>query len=213
MPRPRPTYLYHFTHVHNLPGIVENGLLCDSACRRTRATKVEVGSGEIKRRRLARAVPIEPGGFIGDYVPFYFAPRSPMMYSLGLNNYEYRGGFREVVYLVTTFEQVVDLGLMWVVTDRNAAQAVARFVGNEPELDGHVDWPLMAQTQWGRTPDDPGRPDRRMAECLVLDRVPWEAFTVIATRTADAAADAIRHASRSDDSAASVVIRKDWYFD
>lgn len=213
MSRPSPTYLYHFTHVRNLPGVVEQGLLSDAACKESGATQVEIGSSEIKARRLARAVPIEPGGCIGDYVPFYFAPRSPMMFTLGHNNYEYRGGFDEVIYLVTTLERVLERGLRGVVSDRNAAQALASFVAADADLDAHVDWPLMAQRQWGRISADPERPDRRMAECLVHGRVPWEAITGIAARTADTADEAARVVGPSGMARASVVVRTGWYFD
>ena len=36
--------------------------------------------GEIKARRLAQPVRCNPGTLVGDYVPFYFCPRSVMLY-------------------------------------------------------------------------------------------------------------------------------------
>jgi hypothetical protein len=211
MARPIPTLIYHFTHVRNLPGIVEHGLLCDSTCQETGATQTHIGDSAIKGRRRRKSVPVYPGGHVGDYVPFYFAYRSPMMFSLADNNYEYQDGFDDVVYLVSSLERLTDLGLRWIASDRNAARDLATFVPPDGDLDAHVDWPLMRERYWGHTDDDPDRPDRRMAECLVHRVVPWAAFDVIAARNAATArltvgiladAGARRH----------VDVRPRWYF-
>ena len=42
----------------------------------------EVGQPDIKLKRRHRVVPIDPGGVVADYVPFYFAARSPMLGSI-----------------------------------------------------------------------------------------------------------------------------------
>lgn len=68
--------LVHFTHVRNLRGIAERGLLAD-ACGAD--PQVDCAEGGIKEARRRRIVPIGPGGVVADYVPFYYAPRSPML--------------------------------------------------------------------------------------------------------------------------------------
>jgi hypothetical protein len=74
-------WIYHFTHVNNLEAIRAADMLrCDSVAREG-MTRTEVGDPDIKESRRQRVIPIEPGGRVGDYVPFYFAARSPMMSS------------------------------------------------------------------------------------------------------------------------------------
>jgi hypothetical protein len=184
MPRPTPTLIYHFTHVDHLPGIVQRGLLADTAARKVGVLANEVGNRDIKERRRRRPVPMPPGGVVADYVPFYFAPRSPMMYAIDQGNVpEYSDGIDPLVYLVTDIERLLILGLTVLTTDRNAVLYFAEFATGIDRLDDTVDWPLMRQTMWNNTADEPDRMERRMAECLVHESVPWEAFSAIHVRT------------------------------
>lgn len=47
-----------------------------------------------------------------------------------------------------------------------------------PELN-RVDWPLMQETYWNDTQQDPDRKRRRQAEFLVYKYLPWELITEI----------------------------------
>lgn len=71
--------IFHFTNVANVRSIMADG--CVKAHRRA-ACNVDIGDQSIKRRRGTVAVPCGPEGTVGDYVPFYFATRSPMLSSI-----------------------------------------------------------------------------------------------------------------------------------
>lgn len=192
MPRPRPTSIYHFTRVEHLASIVARGLVADSIAQEGLMT-VEIGNRGIKANRRARGVPCHPNGVVADYVPFYFAPRSPMMYSIHRGNVpEYSGGCGRIIYLESTLETVVDHGLDLVVTDRNAALAVASYSVDEEEFDDLVDWPLMRKTMWNNTVDEPQRMERRMAEALVHQMVPIECILRVVAPTQSVADEAAR---------------------
>lgn len=98
---------------------------------------------------------------MADYAPFYFAPRSPMMYAIEKRNVPtYSSGCDHIVYLVTTVEQLVEMGLAVVFTDRNAVLAVASFTADIDRLDSLVDWSLMMAKWWYNTPEEPDRRER-----------------------------------------------------
>jgi hypothetical protein len=79
---PRGRWILHFTHSDNLPEMVAAGRLSCDARARLRLTRVAIGDAEIKKMRRERPVGAGPGGCVGDYVPFYFGPRSPMIYRI-----------------------------------------------------------------------------------------------------------------------------------
>lgn len=212
MPRPVPTKVMHFTHIANLPTIVAKGLVSDTLAQGSGDLQVEIGEPSIKGPRRARSVTVAPGGVVADFVPFYFAPYSPMMDAIHHGRVaQYQGGCSPLVYLVTTVEQLLSVGLSVVVSDRNARLEVAKFeavVGNA--WGQAIDWPLMASQYWGPTPDEPDRKERRMAECLVHERVPWSAFTEVMTSDAEYQDRAARIITESG-ARTPVDVRLDWY--
>lgn len=197
----------HFTHVQNLPGIIANGLQSDSITRLTGATQVEVGDPGIKEWRRRQPVPCGPQGFVGDYAPFYFAAPGPMMFR------QYKRGmdFDRVAYLVSSLEKLATTSREIVITDRNAAQNLAAFVTPGADLDNHIDWQLMRSTSWGYCREDPDRPDRRMAECLVHESAPWVVFEEIVTKN-EAAAGEVHRIMGQAGVTITVTVRPTWYF-
>ena len=104
--------IYHFTHGSNLEPILAAGELCAHALARE-STRVEIADAGIKEWRETRQVPCEPGGFVCDYVPFYFAPRSPMLFSISGDSVEgVDPDQRPIVYLVSSTELVAAAGLL-----------------------------------------------------------------------------------------------------
>ena len=201
--------IYHFSHGKNLEAIAAAGELRASA---TAATTVDIADAKIKGSREKRVVGCGPGGTVGDYVPFYFAPRSPMLFRIQQGGVE---GVDEnpagLVYFASTTERLDAAGLGWVFTDGNAAAAVTQFFDDPSRLDEKVDWPLMAAVYWNNTTEDGDRVRRRGAECLVHRALPLDLIDEIGvhdtagqTRAGEILAAAGRHLT--------VNVRRNWYF-
>lgn len=212
MPRPIPTPVLHFTHAAHIANVAEHGLLSDTVAQERGLLTNEIGNRGIKERRRRRAVPIAPGGVVADYVPFYFAPRSPMLYSIYRGNVpEYAEGTGALVYLVSTIERLIEVGCAVVTTDRNAVLRYAEFRQGLDGLDGLIDWPLMRARMWNDTIEEPDRMERRMAECLVHEVVPWEAFMEVHVRNVDRRAE-VEAALGLGIAPGRVRVTPDWYF-
>ena len=86
-------------------------LLSDSGRIKNNLDNTVIGMRKIKDRRLELPVSCHPGTTVGQYVPFYFCPRSIMLYILYRGNdrdIEYRGGQSDIVHLECDLLQVVE---------------------------------------------------------------------------------------------------------
>jgi hypothetical protein len=177
--------IMHFTHVRNLVGILANGgLRSDNTVDRDESLQVEAADLGIKASRRTIRIPRPPFGCVGDYVPFYFAPRSPMLFKLSkgsVPNYQERQ--TPLVYLLSTVRTVARAGARCLFSDGNCAHSVTEIFDDLAQLDTAVDWEVMRAHMWNNTAEDPDRMRRRMAEFLVHEHVPIECLTEIAVRT------------------------------
>lgn len=209
---PRSGLLFHFTHRLNLPSVIAYGLRSDSAVRADGSLAVEVGEDRIKEQRRRRGVPMGPGGVVADYVPFYFAARSPMLYAISRGNVPaYQDGQNPLVYLVTDLDRLQKVGCRFVFTDRNAYYQTATYAEDPAELDQLVDWELMEATMWNNTAAEPDRMERRMAELLVHESVPFSAVLAVGVRSA-AIASAVAEVLGTLDDPPPVLVRPNWYY-
>lgn len=75
--------LYHITDFNNLESILQqDGLLANNLVREKAVEYENIAHTNIQGRRVNKTVPLPPYGNLHDYVPFYFAPRSPMLYAI-----------------------------------------------------------------------------------------------------------------------------------
>ena len=203
--------IFHITHISNLPSILANsGLFPDSAMRAAGRSHTRIGYEHIKQRRLSRPVSTAEKGFLGDYVPFNFCPRSVMLYVISTGSVDgYEGGQGDVVHLVSTVQTAIDSGEPWTFTDRHAELGYARYFQSKDGLK-HVDWDVMPLKQWGGAGNDDIK-EKRQAEFLVHRFFPWKSIVqigVVSSTIAAAVNKLIRTSSHQPD----VLIEPKWYY-
>jgi hypothetical protein len=103
-------------------------------------------------------VPCHPGTNVGDYVPFYFCPRSVMLYVVHMANHPelaYRDGQGPIVHLEADLYDVIRWanrsGRRWAFSLSNAGAYYAEFQSTEADLD-RLDWEVIAATDF-RAPE------------------------------------------------------------
>ena len=104
--------IYHIVHMDNLASVIENGFLfSDADMRRYAQVGVVIGMNKIKDRRLTLPLVSHLGLCVGECVPFYFCPRSIMLYILHMGNssdISFRGGQTPIVHLVADFYRTIE---------------------------------------------------------------------------------------------------------
>lgn len=158
-----------------------------------------------------------------DFVPFYFAPRSPMLYAINggrVAGCDLRQA--DIVHLETTVEKALAGGSPFVFYDRNATLAFSKPYTDLGQLGEAIAWNLITEAPtldgfckyWQNRPDSAhytDRMERRQAEFLVKDRVPLTAFTRIGVLNADKAAE-VRAILKTVGVILPVEVKCDWYF-
>ncbi|MFH1008533.1 MAG: DUF4433 domain-containing protein [Candidatus Latescibacterota bacterium] len=209
---PNPTPIYHITPIDNLRLILEAGdMWAKRVLDQEDSGYTAIAHQTIQDRRAHTPVPCGPGGVLHDYVPFYFAPRSPMLYTISRGNVAgFSGGQDSVVHIVSMAQTVRNAGLRFVFTDGHGIMAFTEFFTDLVDLD-KVDWDIMSADYWTDTDDDTDRKRRRQVEFLVHERFPVNLIQEIG----------VMNQSKKNETAAElaefdltipVVIRPGWYY-
>lgn len=204
--------LFHMTVIERLPAILATGeLLCDAALAGSTPPGQQIAHAHLKERRRTEPVPVPPGGFVGDYVPFYLAPRSPMLSANFKGGVPGRtAGEHGIIYLVTEIDRLAAVAPI-VITNKhplrraNFTADLAKF--HDPTF---IDWEVMFDP-WFTSQTDTERPERRQAEVLAHGRVPLSAMLGVAARTDDELA-AVRQCLGVQMPEWHLNVRRDWYF-
>ncbi len=208
-----PVLIYHITHIENLRGILEEGRLWAKNLLPRLCTSIAYE--HIQEERAQRTVPVGPGGVLHDYVPFYFCPRSPMLYALHNpveGQMHYRGGQRPILHIVSSVERVEQAGLPFVFTDRHAKKKYADFFTQKADF-ARLDWQAIRARRWFDTPEQPYRKEKKQAELLVHRFFPWELVEGIGVLDSGMARG-VRQVLEAFPKAMwrTVWVKRDWYY-
>lgn len=209
---PNSTPIYHITHMQNLAGIIaRGGLIAQSGQASQGVSYCNIAHSTIQDRRSRTPVPCGPGGNLHDYVTFYFAPRSPMLYAIYRGNVDgCTAGQNDIVYLVSSAQRVHRSGSRYVFTDGHGIMALSDFYVDLKDL-VQVDWRIMQDTYWADTNDDPDRKRRRQAEFLVHRNFDWnlvEEIAVLSQLEKNRVGSILNAAVHKPP----ILIRPDWYY-
>lgn len=203
---PRTTAIYHITDIANLRDIFAAGSLLSDAVIGAMPHQV-IGYAHIKQRRMTEyRVPCCNNMFVGQFVPFYFCPRSPMLFTVNKGSVPGRmaGCQRDIVHLVSTVQSGIDLGRRWAIADGNAGAGYTSFSSQLSGLD-NLDWNAIGARDWR------GITHQKMAEFLIEHSVPWTSIIEIGCydqRASQAVSSLLLNVAHRPH----VTIRPEWYY-
>lgn len=210
--------LYHIVHVDRLGSILADGcLFCDAAIGNRQGTGTMIGMSTIKRRRLTLELSSHPGLYVGSCVPFYFCPRSVMLYLLYQANHPdlaYRGGQGPIVHLERDLHAVANWAntnaKRWAFTLSNAG---ARYFEDRCDLNQlhEINWNAVNARKWAGPGISSQLKEGKQAEVLVEEHVPWELVErigVFSKVTYQNVANAIAQTAHRP----VVEVRPEWYY-
>lgn len=144
----------------------------------------------IKERRLKQNfLASRPGLKVGECVPFYFCPRSIMLYLIYQGNHEeltYRGGQDPIIHLECDLQAAVGwseaMNRRWAFTLSNAGSFYFEDRANLAQLD-QINWAAVAEDKWSGPGVDRSIKEGKQAEFLVEESFPWALVERIGVRS------------------------------
>ncbi len=204
--------IYHIVHVDRLPSIIAaRRLWCDAEVSQRDLSGTCIGVNEIKQRRLANRLHSHEDLYVGDCVPFYFCPRSIMLFVIHKRNHPnltYRDGQKPIVHLEADLRGTVawadDNARRWVFTLSNAGSYCFEERCSLDDL-SDIDWTAVRAQVWSHCKD------AKQAEFLVERSFPWELVSRIGVCAPSIQRRALS-ALQNADHRPSVEIKRNWYY-
>lgn len=163
---------YRIVHLNNLKHVLAKGL-CTKHHPNADPDFTPIGNTQIIGTRDTTPVRIEGYGHIGEYVPFYFTPRSIMLLNI-------QSGYRhpqvphrkpqEILIIRCRLERLAQLEQFFF-TDGQANVAITKHFNNLGNI-SNLDWDSISSSNFKKDDDDFDRPRRYQAEFLVYKHVP-----------------------------------------
>jgi len=206
------TNIFHITHIDNLQGMINaGGLHCDRVTSERGLCLRNIGYAHIKERRARREVTVSMQGTLWDYVPFYFCPRSVMLYVNSKGRVPgYADGQTPIVHLVTSAEKILASGLPFLFTDGHAEVQFSIQYDDLANMN-QLDWEVINANIWRDIDEDFDRKRRKQSEFLVYQFVPWIMIDEIGVINQDIYTQVVG-IIRGSDHQPVVTIQPEWYY-
>lgn len=155
------------THIENIPHVLKFGITHASS-KNANPNFVPIGDSSIISTR--NVFLLSNGRKLGEYIPFYFGVRTPMLYVIQ-NGYNMVSPTpaENIVYCVTSVKKIIELQLDFVFTNGHAVNGFTSqySLADIPNIDEIIDWKAVNEKFWTNDTDlDLKR--RKEAEFLVL---------------------------------------------
>ncbi len=160
------------THIANVPHILVHGITHRTSAN-ANPNFTPIGDPTLISAR--DGFELDNGRSLGEYIPFYFGPRMPMLYVIqkGFNGVPVTHA-QDIVYCVTSVQKVIDNNQEFVYTNGHAVDSFSSQFGQQDvaDIDSQVDFQAVKVRDW-KSPTDLDLKRRMQAEFLLLGDLPF----------------------------------------
>jgi hypothetical protein len=153
--------IYRMTHIGNVPHILKYGITQKSSCN-FNPNFIAIGDESLIDTRAKKNVRIDNGDFLnfgaptillGDYIPFYFGVKMPMLYVIqnGGNFVKNATHPKDIVYLACSVKSIIKSNIDFYFSDGHATDNLTTFydksqIDNLPNI---INWDAVRASYWG----------------------------------------------------------------
>lgn len=146
-------YLYRLVHIDNIPLIMRDGIVAPPL-RKEELQYMSIGNPElVAKRNNDVATTIHGTTFrIGDFVPFYFYARMPMLYNIVHGYGVPKVAPENLIHVVVPMQIVIDSGVLFYFSDGHALNRnIVHFYEQQDvdQIDNLLDKECILSNDWG----------------------------------------------------------------
>jgi len=200
-------YLYRITHIGNIPHIIDYGI---THINSTNSDKEYISIGDTGLINKRNGKILENGLFLGEYIPFYFGVRMPMLFII-------QNAFNDVplinpeniVYCITSVAKVVEQNLDFIFTDGHAIQSITSYCFDKDisKIKSFIDFKAVKARYWN-DPNDEDLKRKKEAEFLIKNDIPFSCILGFAVYNENAKQKLLEYGILEN----RIVIKRDYYF-
>jgi len=168
-------HLFRMTHIGNIPHILQYGITHVMSLN-TNENYIPIGDPSMISNRNSFLMP--NGKTLGQYIPFYFGVRMPMLYVIQ-NGYNGVSTTKpeEIVYCVSSVQKAISYNLPFVFTDGHAVDGFTTLYGSTDIslIESIIDSKAIHAKYW-KDENDLDLKRRKEAEFLVENDLPASAI-------------------------------------
>ena len=200
-------YLYRMTHIENISHILQYGIT-HLHSKNSNPDFKPIGDETLITKR--NDFLLENGRCLGEYIPFYFGVRTPMLYVIqnGFNMTLPVSG-EHIVYCVSSVQKIMDSKLDFVFTDGHAVNGfTAQYtIDDIQNIDKIIDW-VAVKTKYWKDENDLDIKRRKEAEFLILGDIFPDAVSGFLVFNEEAKNKMIAYGVDET----KVIVKRDYYF-
>ena len=166
-------FAFRLIHIDNIPHILKNGIVkADSP--NANPNYVPIGDQLVIEKRKNRRLSLSSWQNIGDFIPFYFGPRSPMLYVI---QHGYNGVRRieaeDIVYCVIRLDDIIKDKIDCYFTDGHVLNSLTQVFPAESlnRIESYVKYSDVYAHRWDDE-EDLDLKRRKEAELLLKNDLP-----------------------------------------
>ena len=177
--QPNIVNVFRIVHIDNVEYLLTHGMFTKTHAQAD-PNYINIGDSGLIAQRNTYPVGINPpNGVLGEYVPFYFGPLSPMLLNIKTG---YRGITQrpqeDIVYIVCKASTIVEECEEWCFTNGHAKDRLTEFYNDINDL-CEVYWDVVSLRYWHPIEYFLDRQVRKQAEFLVKHHVPVSCISSI----------------------------------
>ena len=176
----KKVYIFRMTHIENIPHIIKNGITHKESPN-SNVNYKSIGDNSLISTRDDFMMP--NGNLLGQYIPFYFGYRTPMLYVMqnGYNGVVSTEP-KNIIYCISSAQKIIETGMNYVYTDGHATDGFSNYYSPEDilNIEEQVDFIATKSVFW-KDENDLDLKRRKEAEFLLKEDLGYDNILGFAT--------------------------------